>query len=118
MAMIDDAKGIKVAPDLVATKQLPVAAEVGERVLDEKGRERTVKAITVDENNNVRYKLDDTHDLVQIAEDKNEVTFQCSYCQRVVAFALPGRGEPHAAGKPGAWRPHPEFAKWMDPCST
>jgi len=55
---------------------------------------------------------------VFIGEDKHEATFECQYCRSRIAFALPGSGEPVAHGKPGAWEPDPEFAKWMDPCST
>jgi hypothetical protein len=104
--------------DLVVGKKISVIAEVGELVLDEKGAERTVKKIIINEDKTVTYKLDEGHSLVLIGEDKHEATFECQYCRSRIAFALPGSGEPAAHGKPGAWEPDPEFAKWMDPCST
>lgn len=104
--------------DLVVGKKISVIADVGELVLDEKGAERTVKKIIINEDKTVTYKLDEGHSLVFIGEDKHEATFECQYCRSRIAFALPGSGEPAAHGKPGAWEPDPEFAKWMDACST
>ena len=119
MAMIDtEAELAMEKAEIRPMKQLAVIAEVGERVLDEKGTERTVKQIIVNEDNTVTYRLHEGHNLVFVSEDKHEATFECQYCRRRIAFALPGSGEPAVHGKPGAREPHPEFAKWMDPCST
>lgn len=119
MAMIDAKAEVAMERgDLVVGKKISVVADVGERVIDEKGAERTIKKIIINEDKTVTYKLDEGHSLVFVGEDKHEATFECEYCRRRIAFALPGRGEPAAHGKPGAREPHPEFAKWMDACSA
>ena len=74
--------------------------------------------IIINEDKTITYKLDEGHNLVFVSEDKHEATFECQYCRRRIAFALPGSGEPAAHGKPGAWEPDPESVKWMEPCST
>lgn len=119
MAMIDtEAELAMEKAEIRPMKQVAIIADVGERVLNEKGHERTVQKIIINEDKTVTYKLDEGHNLVFVSEDKHEATFECQYCRSRIAFALPGSGEPAAHGKPGAWEPDPEFAKWMDPCST
>ena len=111
MAMIDE-PGIKVR------KTLEVDAAIGDVVADQRGVERKVREITISEDGSVKYKLEDGHSLAVASENSSEVTFECVYCKRRIAFALPGRGTPEVLGRRGSWEPPADFAKWMDPCST
>jgi hypothetical protein len=102
--------------DAETTKQVDVAAKVGDKLDDGKGAQREVLEITITKDG-PRYKLDQGHRLVVSDDNEREVVFECEYCRARVAFVHVGLGDPCVVGDAGDRRPPDDYMNWMDKCS-
>lgn len=61
--------------------------------------------------------MSQAHDWVFQGADADQATFKCSICDRVMAFVLPGLGEPSAVLSGDSWAVPEDANSYVDPCT-